>query len=314
MKIPSLYSSEFHSCCLSGAIFSDSTLADTHFYDCVQHRGGFIRSRLRRCNTLDALMTGVTFAESTLDGCSFDRVRANRIRGLHTATITQGGATEEECRHNREAIYKALRAGGLPPRTRPAPARAGAVEEADGCAQKKDFKSALPMWALLTIPVLWLATVAAYAYEDGMTIFDWMGRFSAVVQRPFAIHWTLHTPKFLLGGLVLYVFAITLYYSTSRTAVLVRNTAPPHWGDVRAIDRKYRDRKHPDRNVILTQHLQMGLNGKQHRRNLLQIIIGGSGAGKTRFLVSPTSCWPTPPIYRDRSKGAKSSGRWDRCC
>ena len=110
----SLYSSEFHSCCLSGAIFSDSTLADTHFYDCVQHRGGFIRSQLRRCNFLDALMTGVTFAESTLDGCSFDRVRANRIRGLHTATITQGGATEEECRHNREAIYKALRPEDYP--------------------------------------------------------------------------------------------------------------------------------------------------------------------------------------------------------
>ena len=153
--------------------------------------------------------------------------------------------------------------------------------------QKKDFKSALPMWALLTIPVLWLATVAAYAYEDGMTIFDWMGRFSAVVQRPFAIHWTPHTSKFLLGGLVLYVFAITLYYSTQQNRRPGEEHGSAAWGDVRAIDRKYRDRKHPDRNVILTQHLQMGLNGKQHRRNLLQIIIGGSGAGKTRFLVKP---------------------------
>lgn len=105
----SLYGCEFHSCYLSGAIFSDSTLANTYFHDCVQHRGGFIRARLRRCDTMDTLMTGVTFAESTLDGCSFDRVRANHIRGLHTAVITQGGATEEECRRNREAIYKALR-------------------------------------------------------------------------------------------------------------------------------------------------------------------------------------------------------------
>ena len=143
------------------------------------------------------------------------------------------------------------------------------------------------MWALLTVPVLWLAAVAAYAYEDGMTAFDWMGRFSTVVQRPFAIHWTPHTPKFLLGGLVLYVFAITLYYSTQQNRRPGEEHGSAAWGDVRAIDRKYRDRKHPDRNVILTQHLQMGLNGKQHRRNLLQIIIGGSGAGKTRFLVKP---------------------------
>ena len=153
--------------------------------------------------------------------------------------------------------------------------------------QKKDFKSALPMWALLTIPVLWLAAVAAYAYEDGMTVFDWMGRFSAVVQRPFAIHWMPHTPKFLLGGLALYVFAITLYYSTQQNRRPGEEHGSAAWGDVRAIDRKYRDRKHPDRNVILTQHLQMGLNGKQHRRNLIQIALGGSGAGKTRFLVKP---------------------------
>ena len=143
------------------------------------------------------------------------------------------------------------------------------------------------MWALLTIPVLWLAAVAAYAYEDGMTVFDWMGRFSAVVQRPFAIHWTTHTPKFLLGGLVLYVFAITLYYSTQQNRRPGEEHGSAAWGDVRALDRKYRDRKHPDRNVILTQHLQMGLNGKQHRRNLIQIALGGSGAGKTRFLVKP---------------------------
>ena len=31
----------------------------------------------------------------------------------------------------------------------------------------------------------------------------------------------------------------------------------------------------------------MGLNGKKHRRNLLQIVIGGSGAGKTRFFCKP---------------------------
>ena len=79
--------------------------------------------------------------------------------------------------------------------------------------KRHDLKSALPMWALLAVPVLWLAAVAAYAYEDGMTIFDWVGRFSTVVQRPFAITWTPHTLKFLLGGLTLYVCAIPLYLS-----------------------------------------------------------------------------------------------------
>ena len=143
------------------------------------------------------------------------------------------------------------------------------------------------MWALLTIPVLWLAAAAAFAYEDGMTVFDWMEAFSQVMGSPLYVRWTADTPGFLLGALALYAFAIALYYSGQVNRRPGEEHGSAAWGDARALDRKYRDRKHPDRDVILTQHLRMGLNGKQHRRNLLQIVIGGSGAGKTRFLVKP---------------------------
>lgn len=109
----SLYSCTFHSSYLSGTIFDDSTLFHTHFYDCTQRRGGFIRARLKSCHTLDCVMDGVRFTDSILDGCAYGRVKASRIRGLHTSVITQVGATEEECRRNREAIYKALSPLGL---------------------------------------------------------------------------------------------------------------------------------------------------------------------------------------------------------
>ena len=36
--------------------------------------------------------------------------------------------------------------------------------------RNRDFRSAAPMWAALTIPVLWLAAILAYAYEDGKNI------------------------------------------------------------------------------------------------------------------------------------------------
>ena len=80
--------------------------------------------------------------------------------------------------------------------------------------REQDFKSTLPVWGLMAIPVLWLAIIAAYAYEDGMTVLDWMGQFSVVIQHPFAIHWTAHTLKFMLGALVLYAFAIVMYYTS----------------------------------------------------------------------------------------------------
>ena len=124
-----LYGCEFHSCCLSGAIFSDSALANTHFYDCVQHRGGFIRTRLNRCRMMDCLVTGATFAESTLDGCSFDRVRANRIRGNGKRVPPQQGGH-----------LQGSAAGGVPPMPGPAHTRAGAVKGACRC-KSRDSKA-----------------------------------------------------------------------------------------------------------------------------------------------------------------------------
>lgn len=70
------------------------------------------------------------------------------------------------------------------------------------------------MWAALSPLVLWLAAIAAYAYEDGMNLFQWMGRFSQVLERPFAIGWTLYTLKCMLGSLLLYGCGIALYYSS----------------------------------------------------------------------------------------------------
>lgn len=141
-------------------------------------------------------------------------------------------------------------------------------------------------WVLLVIPVLWLAALLASGYKDGMTLFDLMAVFPTLMEKPFAIHWTPHTLKFLLIGLAVYGYAVTLYFSASENRRPGEEHGSARWGNVRQLNRKYRD-KDPENNVILTQHLQMGLDGRKHRRNLLQIVIGGSGAGKTRFVIKP---------------------------
>ena len=42
-----------------------------------------------------------------------------------------------------------------------------------------------------------------------------------------------------------------------------------------------------DSNLILTQHVSLGLDSRRHQRNLNVMICGGSGAGKTRFYAKP---------------------------
>lgn len=151
--------------------------------------------------------------------------------------------------------------------------------------RQTDGNPILP-WALLAIPILWLSALLATGYEDGMTLFDLMGRFNLLMERPFALHWTPHTLKFLLAGLALYGCAAALYFSTKENRRPGEEHGSARWGSVRQLCAKYRD-KDPFQNTLLTQNLRMGLNGKKHRRNLLQIVIGGSGAGKTRFFCKP---------------------------
>ena len=119
-----------------------------------------------------------------------------------------------------------------------------------------------------------------------MTIFTLMDAFSAATKNPFSLHWTTYTPKFIGIFLLLYGGAILFYYTGQKNTRPGEEHGSASWGSVRELDKKYRD-KDAGKNVILTQHLQMSMNGKLHRRNLLQIIVGGSGSGKTRFLAKP---------------------------
>ena len=141
-------------------------------------------------------------------------------------------------------------------------------------------------WIALALPVMWIGAGMAMGYEDGMTIFELMGRFSEWADHPLIMRWTPYTLKFMLIALCLYAFAVVLFISTKQNRRPGEEHGSARWGDARQLDRKYRD-KDPKRNAILTQHLRMSLNSRQHLRNLLQIIVGGSGAGKSRNVVKP---------------------------
>ena len=142
------------------------------------------------------------------------------------------------------------------------------------------------MWAAFSLAVLYLSVLAAGVYEDGMNLFQFMAVFPNAMNKPFALRWTPHTAKFILGALLLYGGGIALYYSVMENKRPGEEHGSAKWGSVRELNKKYSD-KDPARNVILTKHLCMSLNGRQHMRNLLQIVVGGSGAGKTRFVVKP---------------------------
>lgn len=153
--------------------------------------------------------------------------------------------------------------------------------------RQNDFRSAAPVWAALSPLVLWLAAIAAYAYEDGMNLFQWMGRFSHVLERPFAIGWTPYTLKCMLGSLLLYGCGVALYYSSRENRRPGEEYGSAKWGNPKELNRKYMDHRHKDANIILTQRVRLGMDGYITQRNMNILVIGGSGSGKTRYFCKP---------------------------
>ena len=139
---------------------------------------------------------------------------------------------------------------------------------------KRSFRDSAPAWALFSLLVIYFALVAASVYEEGMTVFMLVPRMMGSTLRD--IHWTAYTPKFILIFLAVYAGGIALYYSTRQNRRPGEEHGSAQWGNALALNKKYSD-KDPNNNAILTRHLSMSLNGRKHMRNLLQIIVGGSG-------------------------------------
>lgn len=120
-----------------------------------------------------------------------------------------------------------------------------------------------------------------------MNLFQWMGRFSQVLERPFSIDWTPYTLKCMLVGLLLYGCGIALYYSSRENRRPGEEYGSAKWGSPKELNRKYMDHQHKEANIILTQHVRLGMDGYKTQRNMNILVIGGSGSGKTRYFCKP---------------------------
>ena len=141
------------------------------------------------------------------------------------------------------------------------------------------------VWAILCLPVVYFAMVAASVYIPGENIFALLERFSTMVRRPDLLRWTAYTPRFLLVFLLLYGGGVLLYYADHENRRPGEEYGSAKWGNARELNKRYADRD--GKNVILTKRVSIGLDGYKHRRNLNILVVGGSGSGKTRFFCKP---------------------------
>ena len=136
-------------------------------------------------------------------------------------------------------------------------------------------------------PVMWLGLLIAPAAHGGLP--EIVARFPAVMNDLFHIVLCGDSLKTVLVLLCAYGLAVGVILSSRRNYRRGEEHGSAKWGSARTVNRKYRAAE-PEDNKIFTQNVRMGLDGRKHRRNLNTVVVGGSGAGKTRFYAKPNLC------------------------
>ncbi len=141
------------------------------------------------------------------------------------------------------------------------------------------FRTKFILCLLGTIPVIWIAFLIAPYMDAG--IIGVLRHLSEITQAPFAIKLCENTRKTVLALLLVYVMVLAVHFSNDRNYRHREEHGSAKWGMPEQLNHKYRH-EDPFYNKILTQNVSIGLDGREHKRNLNVVVVGGSGSGKTR--------------------------------
>ena len=126
----------------------------------------------------------------------------------------------------------------------------------------------------------------ADAIQPGRNLFELMEVLTEKLNHPFQLHYTEYTIKSMLVCTLLYAAGIGIFYSSQKNYRRGEEHGSARWGDARQICKKY-SKKPYSQNILLTQNFRISLDTHKHRRCLNILVVGGSGAGKSRGFALP---------------------------
>lgn len=142
------------------------------------------------------------------------------------------------------------------------------------------------VWLLALPLVWWAALLLADSVGPDRNLMVILELLTEKLDHPLEIHFTEYTGKSLLACTLLYGMGIGIFYSNQKNYRRGEEHGSAKWGNVGQLCKKYRAMPYAE-NILLTQNFRMGLDCYKHRRNLNILVIGGSGAGKSRTFAIP---------------------------
>ena len=149
---------------------------------------------------------------------------------------------------------------------------------------RKDKQVELVFYFVGAVFIAWLSVLVAPCIHKGL--FDAIIYLNEAMNSPFSFELCQDTLKCILISESIYSFSYLTYYYNRKNYRRNEEYGSAKWANNKAVNKKYTEKDYYS-NKILSQNVRIGLDGRRHRRNLNTLVIGGSGAGKTRFFGKP---------------------------
>lgn len=143
-------------------------------------------------------------------------------------------------------------------------------------------------WSVLGvggITVLWFAVLIAPYVQGGL--LEIIVHIGPALEHPFDIRLCSDTGRTMVVCLAIYALCVACATLNQKNYRRGEEHGSARWASVRELNRKLSNKKNPDENRILTEHLKLTTDQRKLDKNLFTLVLGGSGSRKTRAYVKP---------------------------
>lgn len=113
-----------------------------------------------------------------------------------------------------------------------------------------------------------------------------LNKFNAAIKNPFGHYYNANTLRAVIYGSLIYGMAVLMYVTSRRNLMHGKEYGTARFADIRMVNKAIAD-KDESKNRILSNNVRMSTDTSVTGLNNNMLVIGGSGAGKTFFIVKP---------------------------
>ena len=113
-----------------------------------------------------------------------------------------------------------------------------------------------------------------------------LNKFNAAIKNPFGNYYNANTLRAVIYGSLIYGMAVLMYVTSRRNLMHGKEYGTAKFADIRMVNKALAD-KDECKNRILSNNVRMSIDTSVTGLNNNMLVIGGSGAGKTFFIVKP---------------------------